>query len=72
TVPQRNHRFTGRDDVLGALHERLMGSGHGDTLPLTWTRAVEDGRRVYFCEDCSRANLRAIEGRLDSSWWDAS
>ncbi|MFF6869120.1 FxSxx-COOH system tetratricopeptide repeat protein [Streptomyces sp. NPDC012450] len=31
TVPQRNHRFTGRDDVLGALHERLMGSGHGDT-----------------------------------------
>ncbi|MGW0029526.1 FxSxx-COOH system tetratricopeptide repeat protein [Streptomyces sp. NPDC003314] len=30
-VPLRNQRFTGRDDVLGALHERLMGSGHGDT-----------------------------------------
>ncbi|MFF5388934.1 hypothetical protein ACFY5H_11240 [Streptomyces sp. NPDC013012] len=40
-----------------------------DTLPLTWTCSVEDDRRVYFCEECSRANLRAIEGRLDSSWW---
>ncbi|MGV9691769.1 FxSxx-COOH system tetratricopeptide repeat protein [Streptomyces sp. NPDC003444] len=30
-VPRRNQRFTGRDDVLGVLHERLMGSGHGDT-----------------------------------------
>ncbi|MFC7977709.1 hypothetical protein ACFUT3_21035 [Streptomyces cinereoruber] len=40
-----------------------------DTLPLTWTFSVEDDRRVYFCEDCSRTNLRAIEGRLDSSWW---
>ncbi|GAA2936153.1 hypothetical protein GCM10020221_34870 [Streptomyces thioluteus] len=23
----------------------------------------------YFCDDCSSANLRAIEGRLDSAWW---
>ncbi|MFJ7128140.1 hypothetical protein [Streptomyces sp. NPDC098101] len=59
----------------GAPEEPLTCARCGrtaDTLPLTWTRAVEDGRRVYFCEDCSRANLRAIEGRLDSSWWDAS
>ncbi|MBD0706951.1 MULTISPECIES: hypothetical protein [unclassified Streptomyces] len=40
-----------------------------DALPLTWTHAVENGRSVYFCEECARTNLRAIEGRLDSSWW---
>ncbi|MFF4171418.1 hypothetical protein [Streptomyces sp. NPDC001744] len=40
-----------------------------DAPPLTWTCSVEDGRRVYFCEDCARAHLRAIEARLDSSWW---
>ncbi|MFI8322120.1 hypothetical protein [Streptomyces sp. NPDC085529] len=40
-----------------------------DTLPITWTCSVENGRREYFCEECARANIRAIEGRLDSSWW---
>ncbi|MEV7519618.1 hypothetical protein [Streptomyces sp. NPDC091371] len=37
--------------------------------PPTWTCSVENGTREYFCVDCARANLRAIEGRLDSSWW---
>ncbi|MFD5076331.1 hypothetical protein [Streptomyces sp. NPDC058371] len=36
---------------------------------LTWTCSVENGTRHYFCDGCARANLRAIEGRLDSSWW---
>ncbi|GGU72151.1 hypothetical protein ABZ926_32925 [Streptomyces litmocidini] len=40
-----------------------------ETLPLTWTCSVENGRRQYFCEECARANIRSIEGRLDSSWW---
>ncbi|TJZ45224.1 hypothetical protein FCH28_28130 [Streptomyces piniterrae] len=38
-------------------------------IPLTWTCSVENGDRRYFCEACARENLRAIEGRLDSSWW---
>ncbi|MFD7712692.1 hypothetical protein ACFV6E_15100 [Streptomyces sp. NPDC059785] len=37
--------------------------------PLTWTCSVENGTRRYFCDDCSRAHLRSIEGRLDSAWW---
>ncbi|WP_369225292.1 hypothetical protein AB5J52_31000 [Streptomyces sp. R39] len=37
--------------------------------PVTWTCAVESGVRQFFCDTCSRDNLRAIEGRLDSSWW---
>jgi hypothetical protein len=39
------------------------------TLPLTWTTAVENGRRRVFCPACSREHLRAIEGKLDSEWW---
>ncbi|MER6344145.1 hypothetical protein ACWC10_32600 [Streptomyces sp. NPDC001595] len=35
----------------------------------TWTCSVENGVRQYFCDTCSRQNLRAIEGRLDSAWW---
>ncbi|MEU7382538.1 MULTISPECIES: hypothetical protein [unclassified Streptomyces] len=38
-------------------------------LPPTWTCSVENGTRRYFCDACSRENLRSIEGRLDSTWW---
>ncbi|MEU1037462.1 hypothetical protein ACFYP4_19190 [Streptomyces sp. NPDC005551] len=37
--------------------------------PLTWTRSVENGTPHYLCDGCVRANLRAIEGRLDPAWW---
>jgi hypothetical protein len=40
-----------------------------DGTPPTWTCSVENGSRRYFCDDCARANIRAIESRLDSSWW---
>jgi hypothetical protein len=40
-----------------------------DAKTLTWTVAVENGRRRTFCDECSRANLRAMEGKLDSEWW---
>ena len=40
-----------------------------DTPPLTWTAAVERGQRQWFCDDCSRTHLRAMEGKLDSEWW---
>ncbi|MFG2604529.1 hypothetical protein ACGFT2_13380 [Streptomyces sp. NPDC048514] len=45
------------------------GTPADDPQPVTWTCSVEDGVRRYFCENCSRENLRAIEGRLDPSWW---
>lgn len=41
----------------------------GETPPLTWTSAVERGRRVWFCDTCSRENIRAMESKLDSEWW---
>ena len=36
---------------------------------LSWTTAVERGRSQRFCVSCSRQNLRAMEGKLDSEWW---
>ena len=41
--------------------------GPGDAL--TWTRAVENGRELAFCDACSRDNIRSIEGKLDSEFW---
>ncbi|WP_169799215.1 hypothetical protein [Nocardioides jensenii] len=40
-----------------------------ENLPLTWTTAVENGRRRTFCDVCSREHLRAMESKLDSEWW---
>ncbi|MFF7972085.1 hypothetical protein [Streptomyces sp. NPDC007905] len=45
------------------------GTPAGGSQPATWTCSVENGVRQYFCDVCSRDNLRAIEGRLDSAWW---
>ncbi|WP_455356043.1 hypothetical protein [Streptomyces sp. SYSU K217416] len=57
----------------GAENETVVCSRCGKTsaegAPPTWTCSMESGRRLYFCDGCARANLRAIESRLDSSWW---
>jgi hypothetical protein len=37
--------------------------------PITWSAAVEAGRRVWTCDRCARDHLRSIEAKLDSSWW---
>jgi Zn-finger protein len=36
---------------------------------LTWAFGVENGQRVWTCDDCSRKHLRSVEGKLDSTWW---
>lgn len=40
-----------------------------EAATLTWSTAVEQGRRKTFCDDCSRRHLRAMEGKLDSEYW---
>ena len=44
-----------------------------DEQPLTWTTSVEPvkGHRTtrLYCNQCSRENVRGIEGKLDSDWW---
>lgn len=36
---------------------------------LTWSFAMENDRKMAFCEQCSRQNVRAMEGKLDSEYW---
>jgi hypothetical protein len=38
-------------------------------LPLTWSTAVEGGRSIAFCDQCSRDHVRSMEAKLDSAWW---
>ncbi|WUV73343.1 hypothetical protein OHA86_12320 [Streptomyces sp. NBC_01477] len=59
-MDQKNARTTTTCARCGTTHAGL---------PLTWTCSVENGRRVYFCDDCARRHLRSIESRLDSAWW---
>ncbi|WP_159033006.1 hypothetical protein [Streptomyces fodineus] len=65
----------GGSDQGGSTPERRVlvcarcGTPADGPPPATWTCSVENGVRQYFCDSCSRENLRAIEGRLDSSWW---
>ncbi|MDT9696279.1 hypothetical protein [Streptomyces sp. P17] len=63
----------GSDDPDSATEQQaLVCAGCGvkaESPQPTWTFSVENGERRYFCDACSRENLRAIEGRLDSSWW---
>ncbi|MBR7677923.1 hypothetical protein KDA82_34055, partial [Streptomyces daliensis] len=63
-------------DIFGRVDEKKTDTtvcAHcGKTTegrPVTWTCSMENGDRQYFCERCSRENLRAIEGRLESAWW---
>ncbi|MEV6011577.1 hypothetical protein AB0M29_32775 [Streptomyces sp. NPDC051976] len=59
-MDQKNPQTTTTCESCGTTREGL---------PLTWTCSKENGRRVYFCDECARKHLRSIEGRLDSSWW---
>ncbi len=37
--------------------------------PLTWSREVDERGVRLLCDDCTRENVRAIEGRLAEQWW---
>jgi DNA-directed RNA polymerase subunit RPC12/RpoP len=37
-----------------------------DNTPLSWTLEITRGRSRYMCDRCSRENLAAIEGRLET------
>ena len=41
-----------------------------DSIPLGWTVMTEGRRIQYVCVECSRANLRAIEGKLPEEYWE--
>ena len=41
-----------------------------DGPPMTWMRETDPRRgHVWVCDRCARANLRAIEAKLEQEWW---
>ena len=44
--------------------------GPADGLPTGWSLATERRGVLLLCATCTRANLRAIEGKLAEEWWD--
>jgi hypothetical protein len=38
-------------------------------LPEGWSMANERGRTDFLCRECSRINIRAIEGKLSEEYW---
>ncbi|WUP97468.1 hypothetical protein OHT52_08575 [Streptomyces sp. NBC_00247] len=57
-MPQAPHVSCGRCGVTA-----------GASAPPTWMCAVEKDGRHYFCENCARAHIRAVESRLDVASW---
>ncbi len=37
--------------------------------PPTWSMQTSERGVQLICADCTRANLRSIEGKLDTDWW---
>jgi predicted RNA-binding Zn-ribbon protein involved in translation (DUF1610 family) len=56
-------------DSTGASATCTWCGTTADPAPPTWT--VQTGRRgvEYLCPECTRANLRKIEGSLPTDYW---
>jgi len=37
--------------------------------PATWSMQVSERGVRWVCDECTRLNLRSIEGKLDEGWW---
>ncbi|MDQ8702245.1 hypothetical protein RCO28_07030 [Streptomyces sp. LHD-70] len=66
--PRTHHSAEQQPGAESVVCSRCGARAEGEQVT-NWTCSVEDGMRRYFCDDCARTHLRAIEGRLDSSWW---
>jgi hypothetical protein len=62
-------------DLCGAVSVEPDDAGkepkddRAESLPLTWSTAVDNGNRRTYCAGCSRAHVRSMEAKLDSEWW---
>lgn len=42
----------------------------GGGAPLGWSMGIERGLVEYLCAACTRLNIRSIEGKLSTDYWD--
>jgi hypothetical protein len=46
------------------------GEAPEDGLPLGWSLATGDRGVERLCLECTRINVRSIEGKLPEEWWE--
>ena len=73
-APRGGAPFVARGAVQdGAMVTCALCGRTEDEQPLTWSTSVEpvnhQRRTRLYCDQCSRENVRGIEGKLDSDWW---
>jgi len=55
----------------GKQADAPVGEDGAAGLPPGWSFGVEpSGRLTYTCPECTRANIRAIEGKLPEEYWE--
>jgi len=54
---------------MPVMCDRCGTTVEGDEPPLTWSMSTEHGQTRRYCEQCTRENVRSIEGKLDSEYW---
>ncbi|MFJ9849840.1 FxSxx-COOH system tetratricopeptide repeat protein [Streptomyces sp. NPDC101150] len=67
-IPRRNNRFTGRDDVLEELHDKLAGSGVGAAPPLE-TRIALYGTSGVGKSQIAQEYAHRFGNDYDVVWW---
>ncbi|MEU9110943.1 FxSxx-COOH system tetratricopeptide repeat protein [Streptomyces sp. NPDC048483] len=67
-IPRRNNRFTGRDNVLEELHDKLAGTGAGSAPPLE-TRIALYGTSGVGKSQIAQEYAHRFGNDYDVVWW---
>jgi len=59
--------FWHAEDVLPSCS--ICGERAEDWIAEGWTVTKDGERTTYLCVECSRDNIRAIEGKLPEEYW---
>ena len=54
---------------MPAVCSRCGAEGDGTELPSGWSLSSEGLEVLRLCAACTRAHVRDIEARLDTTWW---
>ena len=53
----------------GPAYCGVCGAAAPEGAPATWSMQSSERGLTMICDDCTRANIRSIEGKLDEAWW---
>lgn len=55
--------------VCGRIAQHRPTDAGEPSTPIDWMVEYDGARRRVVCPTCVRANVRAVEGKLDTAWW---